>query len=242
MKPTYTGATIRQIAMGTMLLDHIAVCLLEYAPFQETAAGNWLYMILRFIGRMAFPLYCFLLMEAFKHTRNRFRYLLTLLVMAVVTEPIFDLAVYDTWNWKHQNVLFTFSMGFLLIWVLEEIRKIAESAYQYPAKIRILLLGYILFTTGAGFFSLKLGFDYPVVGILYLVILSLMPENRDGTTCAGIILFSAESGFGALASFYLIHRYRGELGELKVPHWFYRTFYPFHLFVLLVIRKLLIKI
>lgn len=242
MKKKYTGAELRHIAMGTMFIDHIAVCLLENSAFMEVAAGEWLYLIFRFIGRMAFPLYCFLMTESFQHTKHRAKYLLTLIVMGIITEPIFDYAIYGTWNQTHQNVLFTLSIGFILIWLLEKIKKTADSINSYPAKIGILLFGSIAAIASSGFLSLKFHFDYGVTGILYLAILYLMKENRDGKAVGGILILGSESGLGALGSIYLIHQYNGEFGHLKVPRLFYRIFYPLHLFVLLAIRKWILKI
>lgn len=242
MKKKYTGATLRHIAMCTMLMDHIAVCLLMNSSLYQATAGKGICFILRFLGRMAFPLYCFLLVEAFKYTKKRGKYLSSILAMAFVTEPIFDYAIYGTWNLDHQNVLFTFSIGFTLIWLLERIEQSADNVAPYPSRIGLLLFGYMGVIVAAGYITWKLGCDYGITGILYLLILYLMQENRDGKAVAGVLILGSESGLGALGSIYLIHQYNGEFGHLKVPHLFYRIFYPLHLFVLLAIRKWILKI
>lgn len=237
MKKTYSGATLRHLAMCTMLFDHIAVCLMENSSFIQTGAGEWMYALLRLVGRMAFPLYCFLLVEAFRYTKCRTKYILTLIVMGLISEPIFDSAIYGGGNIEHQNVLFTLSIGFLMIWSLERSLQSAECVTHYPVKIGLLISSCGIFIAAAGFLTWYLRTDYAIVGILYLAILYLLRNNRNEKAIGGILILGAESGLGALCSIYLIHQYNGEYGNLKVPHWFYRLFYPLHLLVLLVIRN-----
>lgn len=237
MKKTYSGAVLRHIAMCTMLLDHIAVCLLENPPFIQTESGEWIYALLRLVGRMAFPIYCFLLAEAFQYTKCRTKYVLTLIVMGLISEPIFDYTIYGAWNMEHQNVLFTLSIGFLMIWSLERSRQSAESIAHSPTRVGLFIFSYGLFIAAAAFLTWYLRSDYAIAGILYLAMLYLFRDNRDGIAIGGILILGAESGLGALFAIYLIYKYNGEYGNLKVPHWFYRLFYPLHLLVLLVIRN-----
>lgn len=237
MKKTYSGAALRHIAMCTMLLDHIAVCLIEHSSFIHTGAGEWIYAILRLVGRMAFPLYCFLLVEAFRYTKCRTKYVLSLIAMGLISEPIFDYAIYGAWNMEHQNVLITLSIGFLMIWSLERSRESAEHIMHYPARIGLLISSHGVFIAAAGFLTWYLRSDYGIAGILYLAVLYLLRDKRDGKAVAGLLVLGAESGLGALCSIYLIYQYNGEYGNLKVPHWFYRLFYPLHLLVLLMIRN-----
>lgn len=75
-----SGSALKMIAVITMLIDHIGAVLLSmYQPAQKilfTLFGREynVYLIFRDIGRAAFPIFCFLLLEGFRHTRSRFRY------------------------------------------------------------------------------------------------------------------------------------------------------------------------
>lgn len=100
--------TLKCVALTCMTLDHVGAVLLS---------GN-LSIIFRSIGRIAFPLYCFLLVEGFKHTKSKKLYLLRMSIMAVVSEPIYDWTFYrQIPYWGNQNIFFTLCCGlsFLII-------------------------------------------------------------------------------------------------------------------------------
>ena len=76
-----TGSTLKWIAIVTMLIDHTGAAVLEKmlisGKYGEVSAANPLYqtdMVLRGIGRLAFPIFCFLLVEGFLHTKNVWKY------------------------------------------------------------------------------------------------------------------------------------------------------------------------
>ena len=96
------GNQLKLIAVISMLCDHAAIRLLTYGLIpalhvagKDTVAERWnqTFWILRSVGRMAFPIYVFLLTEGFCHTRNRRRYALRLGVFALISEIPFDLLV-----------------------------------------------------------------------------------------------------------------------------------------------------
>ena len=91
---------LKLIACITMLLDHIG---LVFFP------GSFL----RIIGRLSFPIYCYLLSEGVCHTRNRCRYGCRLLICTVLAEIPFDLVCYGAWNWGKQSVMVTLFLGYL---------------------------------------------------------------------------------------------------------------------------------
>ena len=83
MNGELTGTQLKVIALVTMIIDHIGVVLLE--------PNSVVYWVARSIGRLAFPIYCFLLVEGFIHTRNVKKYLGRLLLFAVISEIPFDI-------------------------------------------------------------------------------------------------------------------------------------------------------
>lgn len=100
VSPGLSGSALKVIALVSMLADHSAYYLLEH--------GTTLYEAMRCFGRIAFPVFAFLIAEGFAHTRNRLRYFQTLLVFAVVSEvPWFLLNGADGTH----NVMFTLALG-----------------------------------------------------------------------------------------------------------------------------------
>ena len=111
-----SGSALKIIAIVTMLIDHIAatviIRILKFGGYNDGLYQ--LYRVMRNIGRIAFPIFCFLLVEGFMHTRDREKYALRLGCFAAVSEIPFDLA----FNGKvlevgYQNVFFTLLLGLL---------------------------------------------------------------------------------------------------------------------------------
>lgn len=110
LKPAFglSGSALKVIAMISMVIDHIALYLLEH--------GTVLYETMRCIGRIAFPVFAFLIAEGFIHTRSRYRYFFTLLGFAVISEiPWYLLNGAD----GTYNVMFTLALGLATLMVLE---------------------------------------------------------------------------------------------------------------------------
>lgn len=98
--PPLSGSALKVIAVISMVIDHSAYYLMEH----ETL----LYEVMRCFGRIAFPVFAFLIAEGFQHTRNRIKYFLQLLGFAVVSEvPWYLLNGADGTH----NVLFTLALG-----------------------------------------------------------------------------------------------------------------------------------
>lgn len=95
-----SGSALKVIAVLSMVIDHSAYYLMEH--------GTLLYEVMRCFGRIAFPVFAFLIAEGFRHTRNRMKYFLRLLGFAVVSEvPWYLLNGADGTH----NVLFTLALG-----------------------------------------------------------------------------------------------------------------------------------
>ena len=98
LKPAFglSGSALKVIALISMVIDHIALYLMEH--------GTVLYETMRCVGRIAFPVFAFLIAEGFIHTRSRYRYFFTLLGFAVISEiPWYLLNGAD----RTHNVMFT---------------------------------------------------------------------------------------------------------------------------------------
>ena len=111
MKIKLNQENLKLIACGTMLIDHFAAVIL-LSMFPHTRNVVELYYILRIIGRLAFPIYCFLLVEGAHYTRNPKKYALRMAIGAVLSEIPYDLAFYGGWTLENQSVMITLLLGF----------------------------------------------------------------------------------------------------------------------------------
>lgn len=100
---------LKLTACATMLIDHIG------AVFFPNAL--WL----RVIGRIAFPIYCFLLAEGMRHTRNPVKYLLRLSVGILLAELPFDYLFFGHFTWEHQSVMVTLTLGAFMLLCMQKI-------------------------------------------------------------------------------------------------------------------------
>lgn len=117
-----------------MLIDHTAATVLvalaekgasglNYSDVQAVnqyyAAYDWLFQlqtVMQMIGRLAFPLFCFLLVEGITYTHNKWKYVGRMAFFGLISEIPFDLAFYgQLLSWEHQNVYFTLLIGMLVV-------------------------------------------------------------------------------------------------------------------------------
>ena len=124
----FTGNQLKMIAFILMLCDHIGYMLIENGvlygqnpiywnlALQTVTGQHWyiLAQILRFLGRLSFPIFAFLTAEGYAHTKNAWKYILRLAFFAALSEVPFDLAVKGTVYYPdYQNVLITLLLGVL---------------------------------------------------------------------------------------------------------------------------------
>ena len=112
-----SGSTLKFIAVFSMLIDHIAASvLLNPLVNANSAFMISLAHVMRMFGRLAFSIFCFLLIEGFLHTKNRKKYALRLALFALISEIPFDLAFsYKSFDFSYQNVFFTLLIGLLVM-------------------------------------------------------------------------------------------------------------------------------
>lgn len=237
-RKTLSGSSIKIIALTSMAIDHFGQVILKNgivfnAPYQvfsnEQFAGLLkLVEMCHIIGRIAFPLFCFLLVEGFLHTHNLKKYILHLGLFAVLSEPIYDLAVAEKiFSIKQQNVLFTLLLGVITLAI---IRKYKENI---PCTIMITAISSLL--------SFILHLDGWYYGILLIITFYVFHDrNVIKYTLVVAIMFLCGLDFSlkalidpyfitAACSLIIVNFYNGKRG-IKLKYFFY-AFYPVHLIV-----------
>lgn len=176
------------LAAFTMTLDHIGLCM-------DPTMSTTLCVVLRSAGRLAMPIYCFLLAEGFCRSTHRGRYLARLGLLALVSELPFDLmlfAPYCTpggpvlsagfdWSrffqicWMSQSVMLTLLLAFCSMLALSWLDKPENlpAAFRLLGSLAVLEIGYLL-----GNF---LAVDYGGAGV-WFVLMFYLTRNLPGKT------------------------------------------------------------
>ena len=214
-----TGNALKIIAAAAMFLDHMG---LMFFPANA---------LLRIIGRLAFPIFAFMIAEGCKYTRNRLRYFLQLFGLALGCQIVYFIADGS----MYLSVLFTFSLAVLTIFALQYC-KAKPGALPILLFVTAVVAVYVLnqiFEIDYGFFGCMLPvfvaafhntrFDKPVWNVAMLAL--------------GLLLLWLSMGgyqLYALATVPLLLCYSGQRGKVKMKYFFY-IFYPAHLALLQVI-------
>ncbi len=234
-----SGSTLKLIAMLSMLTDHIGAVIvgpytdavLETVGYETVRRLSVCYDLLRDIGRIAFPIFCFLLIEGFLHTKNVWRYAGRLLLFAAISEIPFDLAFQNKiFNINSQNVFFTLLIGLLMLIGLKSIKELL----QIPVFIKTLLSLLTVIVSMLAAYYLKT--DYSYIGVFCIAVLYLFSRKRIGQAIAGAVSFCWE--IPAPLAFIPIFFYNGKRGW-KMKYVFY-LFYPLHLLILSMIAMAII--
>lgn len=242
-----TGNSLKIIACITMLTDHIGATLIANGVWQhwsltQAEQAKWLsyYNLLRTIGRLAFPIFCFLLVEGFIYTRNWKKYALRLGIFALLSEVPFDLAIWgQPFYWGAQNVYFTLLIGILTLAGIRAAEKRFYRIGNMSPTAPVLILG--IAAVGSVIASAAKT-DYKFAGII-LIVLFYVARQRGITgylitaawlffTEASLLLFQIGGAAGILP----VMLYNGKRGQWNLKYLFY-IFYPLHLLALYLINR-----
>ncbi len=232
-KKFLSGSTLKWIAIITMLIDHIGAVIIPHVYSKGIAVRwvNWeiVYQVFRTIGRLSFPLFCFLLVEGYRHTSNKWKYLGRLIVFAFVSEVCFDWAIYGEYIYKgSQNIFFELALGVLLMIGTDFFEKKLKNIYLHGASsVAIWFAGMLI----ARLFEL----DYGMYGILSIGILYLLRNVPNLQLLGGALSFCWE--LPAPLGFVFAYFYNGERGKQR--KYFFYIFYPIHLALLWLISRLI---
>ena len=231
-----SGSALKWVAVLSMLVDHFTIIFFHGSAMSGTpliSIGQ--YYLLRGIGRLAFPIYAFLLAEGFYHTHSVEKYLRRLLLFGLVSEIPFDLAFQGSWlDLSYQNVYFTLFLGLLAAWLWQRLTCGDPSSCGAPR-----VLGG-LFCIAAAVAAAAYGqTDYGAWGVLVIVSMVLfrdMKWMRDLLSGCFLLGSSALEIFG-FVDFALFRAYNGQRGR-QSKYLFY-VFYPAHLLLLTLLCRMI---
>lgn len=207
-----SGFTLKWIAIITMMIDHVGAVLYPQ--------NLWL----REIGRISFPIFCFLLVEGALHTHNIRKYEIRLLLFALLSEFPYDLTFFGEAFMGQQNVFFTLFLGVVMIDVMEH-----QKNSIYP------LLGI----AGTALLAEVASVDYGALGILFILCFYVLHERKilKQVVFSAVNLWDSGMGIQAYACLAAVPMllYNGKRGG-RMKYFFY-LFYPVHLLILYLIIR-----
>ena len=221
----FTGAQLKYIAFISMLIDHVNNAIVT--PLLN-GSGFLLYLsnIFSILGRIAFPIFVFFIVEGFFKTKNRKKYLLTLIVFGIISEVPFDMFTSKTFfNPYWNNMMFTLALCLITIWIIDVLKeKIKSKALWYTVSIIIVIF--------SGFLSMQLSLDYDYHAVVAAYIFYIFYDKP--LIGAGLGYLSIIKEIYSVFGFALTLTYNGKRG--KQCKWINYLFYPVHIFILGILR------
>ena len=225
-----TNNQLKIIAMLAMLSDHVGKVLLPQ------------YSILQIIGRLAFPIFAFMIAEGCYYTRNKLRYFLTIFLLGLGCQTVYLVAEKSL----YQNILITFSLSIILIFCTENYKNKKVKASGVILSFAVSAVFIISILLPVIFIDQGFVIDYGICGVLLPVAIFYAPDKqRKLIFSAGLLmLLTLDLGGGiqwwSLLSIPLLALYNQKRGKYNIKPLFY-VFYPAHLVVIYLISLFLNK-
>ncbi len=248
-KYSLSGSTLKIIAIIAMIIDHIAVVLLgRIVPieifglsFRRISSLSEFekiiiifYYTMRIIGRISFPIFAYLLIEGFMHTKNLKKYAIRLGIFALISEIPYDLAMSNRIIYlRKQNVFFLLFISLLVIAGIKKIGEKKKGIISIFLKLVCLFFGMVI--------SDLISTDYGYIGVLTIVVIYfLRDKGKDISIVSGcfVLMISVKLEIVSIFSLIPIKLYNGNRG-LDIKYIFYMA-YPAHLIILYFIWKIVV--
>ncbi len=220
-----SGNALKLIAALSMLLDHMGLMLFPRITF------------FRILGRLALPIYAYMIAEGCRYTRSRKRYLISLLAVAALCQIVYFVAMESLYMCI--MVTFSLSVAMIYLWDWAMTRPAPQGGFLVMAALTVLwlLCEYPLFP-GTDF-----AIDYGIFGVLLPVLIYLGKDKKQAflMTALGLLLLGLARGgiqWFALLGLIPLALYSGTRGKYKLKYLFY-IYYPAHLAVIWLIGFLL---
>ena len=221
----FSGAQLKYLAFISMLIDHVNNAIVT--PMLD-GGGFLLYLsnIFSILGRIAFPIFIFFIVEGFFKTSNRKKYLITLLIFGVISEVPFDMFTSKTFFDPHwNNMMFTLALCLITIWIIDSIKnKLDNKVLWYVISIIIVIL--------FGFLAMQLSLDYDYHAIVVAYFFYIFYDKP--MLGAGLGYLSIIKELYSFLGFGMTLTYNGERG--RQYKWLNYFFYPVHILILGILR------
>lgn len=221
-----------------MFIDHMGVVL-----FPDIDA-------FRIIGRLAMPIFAFMIGEGCLHTKNKFRYFISVFSLAAICQIVYEIYEYQSGvrGSSYLNILFTFSLSIILCCAYIALKnslsqKKAAKTILYSALFVVTLFFVIyldyFFKNSASMVGIKIQMDYGLAGVLLpmAAVVFTDREQKLVSFMTALFLFSyfkygiSYRALAAVLTIPLLCFYNGKRGSKKGKYFFY-VFYPLHLLVI----------
>lgn len=219
------GAQLKYIAFASMFIDHFNKAIIT--PFL-TGTGPMVIIttIFDILGRIAFPIFAFMVVEGFFKTKSQWKYLRNLLIFAVISEIPYDMfqsaEFVNTWS---QNILWGLALGLFTIMAIDKLKAYIK---KRPLWIFVSLLLVALSSLG----SMLISSDYEYYAIIIIYLYYIFYDKRLLASGLGYLVIIKE--IYAILGFATVLLYNGEKG--KQNKIFNYLFYPVHLLIFGIIR------
>ena len=224
---TFSGAQLKYIAFLSMLADHVNKALI-YPFLSGEGILQRISDAFDILGRIAFPLFAFFLVEGFFKTGNRKKYLASLLIFGIISEIPFDMALSGVFfEPNSNNIMFTLALMLITIWIIDILKEKMQNMSKY---IRYFLSSLIVGIMCI--ISMVTGLDYEYHAIMIGYLFYIFYNKRVFAIFLGYLAIFKE--VWSLLGFSLILTYNGKRG--KQNKLFNYCFYPVHLLILGILR------
>lgn len=235
-----SGNALKLIAAVAMVIDHVG---LIFFPR---------YIIFRIIGRLAFPIFAFMIAEGCRHTRSKLRYFLTMATVATVCQLVYFIALGD----DQMSVFVTFAVAILLVYALQYCKKILFSRSFGITSKALAVISFILLLFITYVLNRIFDLDYGFSGCIMPAFAALFHSDGESpefikrldvnaihvlTTAIAMVYMASVNRriqYYSLFTVPLLLLYSGKRGKLKLKYFFY-LFYPLHLVLLYGLDMLL---
>lgn len=213
---------IKWVAIILMVIDHIGLVFYDNNP------------IFRSIGRMAFPMFGYLLIHNYIYfTNDKKNYIKRLFIFAIISQPFYALVI-----GSYLNIFILLAMVLLTIYLIEKISIENKSRYTISGRMmQVAIFTYV------GFISLFTG--YGIRGFIFFMTLYFVFKNKKYKTflLLGMITLSygkwfyAIGVYGSIGVIYLLQHIPYEIK--RTNKWFFYVFYPLHLLCLYIVKEII---